>query len=907
VRDATGAVLPNVAITIAGDPLMGDRLASTGAGGTFRISALPPGDYTLSFRLQGFSAYTRGVSVALGATTSVDVALSVDASQEFLTVVARIGALDRQATTNLETFDSGRLADLPGARSMDSIFAAAQAVFTMQGESGDSTGAYGTRASNRPTIEGIVVNGINAGGLTIDYGSFEQASVLTGSHDVEWATPGVHIQLVAKSGGNQYRGTLYADYANRHWQSFNVDRDQIDRGAPSGGGLSATDANRLSKYRDLNTDVGGFIAKDKLWWYGSLRDQETSRRLVNFPAGLFRTALTNYSGKGTYRIAPGQTLVAYAHAARNHQPNGLDPFGPGGSGLAASSAINEDEHATADQHSSGRIWKAEWQAAVRDRLLFELRVGQFATGERWYPHSTSPRFEDIQTLAVRGGNRGWESRLRRDQLFGNVSYFTNRGMGSHLLKLGVESMRWLRDESWHSAYPRDVLHVLRNDVPAEVYLFHTPSKSTSGLWTYAAYAGDSWQPHRRVGVNLGVRFDGYRVFLPAQEHPAGSPTAQRFAAVDDLKSWHVVVPRAATALDLTGRGTTLAKVAFAQYRVAPGNSVGFNANPNSSEWWTRFEWTDLDGSGVWEAGEEGLRLGERGGTAAESLDPHLRLPVVNEVAGRLEREVVAGIALRTGVVWRHEQQHFTRQNASQPFDAFTVPVSLRDPGADGLPDTSDDGETLTAYDLAPASLGLPVANIVRNVPGSRSEHWSWEIGGERRLRGRWTFAGGFTFTWSADQASAYLGQSVRRNPYPLTPNDLINTGAGGRHEFTTWTAKAHGTYEAPWNVRVTPLIRHQSGQPFGRTFTERLRYGTVTILAEPVGTQRTDNVTLVDLHVEKGFRVAGGRHAAGFIDIFNAFNANPAQNVVWSSGPSYGRPIEIVPPRIARIGCKVAW
>ena len=111
-----------------------------------------------------------------------------------------------------------------------------------------------------------------------------------------------------------------------------------------------------------------------------------------------------------------------------------------------------------------------------------------------------------------------------------------------------------------------------------------------------------------------------------------------------------VFERAATALDLTGKGTTLAKVAFAQYRVAPGNSVGFNANPNSSEWWTRFDWADLDGSGVWEPGEEGVRLGQRGGAAAESLDPHLRLPVVNEVAGWLEREVPAGIGLRTGVV-----------------------------------------------------------------------------------------------------------------------------------------------------------------------------------------------------------------------------------------------------------------
>ena len=101
---------------------------------------------------------------------------------------------------------------------------------------------------------------------------------------------------------------------------------------------------------------------------------------------------------------------------------------------------------------------------------------------------------------------------------------------------------------------------------------------------------------------------------------------------------------------------------------------------------------------------------------------------------------------------------------------------------------------------------------------------------------------------------------MRNNTYPLTPNDLINAGEGGRHEFTTWTAKAHGTYEAPWGVRVTPVLRHQSGQPFGRTFTtnrSQLRYATVTVLAEPVGTRRMDNVTLVDCASKSACRLTG--------------------------------------------------
>src|SRR5262245_56236660 len=49
VRDASGAVVPDVAISVSGRALMADRHTSTGSDGTYQITRLPPGDYTLSF------------------------------------------------------------------------------------------------------------------------------------------------------------------------------------------------------------------------------------------------------------------------------------------------------------------------------------------------------------------------------------------------------------------------------------------------------------------------------------------------------------------------------------------------------------------------------------------------------------------------------------------------------------------------------------------------------------------------------------------------------------------------------------------------------------------------------------------------------------------------------------------
>jgi hypothetical protein len=143
--------------------------------------------------------------------------------------------------------------------------------------------------------------------------------------------------------------------------------------------------------------------------------------------------------------------------------------------------------------------------------------------------------------------------------------------------------------------------------------------------------------------------------------------------------------------------------------------------------------------------------------------------------------------------------------------------------------------------------------------------------------------------------------------YPLNPNDLINAGTDGRHSFRIWSAKVFGTFDGPWGVRVSPLLRHQSGQPFGRTFVTRLNYAdAVRILAEPIGTRRMDHLTIFDIRIEKGFAAGTGRRLAGFVDVFNIFNANPVQTANWTSG-NFLRPIVIVPPRIARVGLKFDW
>jgi hypothetical protein len=914
VRDPTGTLMPDVGVTISGRTLITPRKARSRADGEYHFAAVPPGDYVLAFASPGFATAEREAHVGLGFTLTVNVTLTVEGQREEIVVE---GALDRHSAAISQTFDSRQLGNLPSSRSMGGLFSLTHALALPVAEVGGGTGiitgggygAYGRNNSPRHTIEGIVVTGLFGAGFTPDYGSLEEVSVLTAAHGAEWPSAGIHTDFAVKSGSNVYRGTIYTAGENRRIQASNVDADQIRRGALAGGGLLPGQVNQLWRNSDVNADVGGFVMRNRLWWYGSVRRQDVAARLVNFPVEPYVTRLTNYSGKATYRASPRHTLVLYGQRGLNHQPHRLDPFGAAGSDLSAVTAINETRDSTVDQRNTAWLWKGEWNAIATDSIVFEVRAGQFAWDSDWTPRSSAPRFEDIDTLVVRGGNREEYSRARRNQLAGNASYFTQNPTGRHYWRFGGEALRFLVQETWVSGYPGNVLHALRSGKPSSVFLFETPSSSEGGFWTFSAYASDAWEVKNWITLTLGLRFDRYRLFLPAQSHSAGPGGVQPFAAVPNLADWNSLTPRIAAVFDLTRDGKTLAKLSFGRYRVAPNAALAFNSNPNSSPRWSQYSWADPNQDGLWEPGEEARLQRRRGGIATESIDPELKLPVLDEAGAWIERTLSGSITLRSGVVWRRARFLFARQNSNQPFEAFTVPVSIRDRGPDGQVETDDDGPVQTAYDLHPDFLGRPVVNVVRNVPGVSSEYLTWEIAATRPMRGRWTFGAGFAHTWNGDQASGYSGQALRNNPVPLTPNDRLNAGTGGRYEFSTWTAKAHGTIEGPWQLHFTPVLRHQSGQPFGRTQTTdpgQLGYGTVTLLMEPVGTRRLDHVTLMDLRIQKVVRLNRNRVAI-FLDVFNCLNANPETNAIWASGASFLRPVTIVSPRIARAGLTFDW
>jgi hypothetical protein len=897
VADPTGGILPGVSVTLASPSMMGTRSTVTTDEGLFRFPAVVPGDYTVTFELAGFSTIRReGIHVGVGFTATLNVEMSVASVQEALTVTGQTPVVDTASTKVTASFDAEQVNNLPGTREYWALLSATPAVQMSTIDVGGSKAmkvaaytVYGTNGQHRPLVEGIVATyGTGSADMYYaDLGSFAEVALSPVGNNSEAATPGMQSQFISKSGGNQYRGSVYAGYQRENFQAHNIDAAQIALGVTGGNGIDPTETNRVLQYRDLNVDVGGYLRKDKLWWYYSYRNLLTDVRVVNLLDIPQNTNVPGHSIKGTFNASKNIRLIGYYQIADKI----LDP-GFNSLRLGEFTAFYPAESGW-DWHYPAVVSKGEYNHTLSDVGFLELRVGNFYN--LWDNKSLAPdklRYEDVGNNTISGGNRFYYDVRNRPQLLGSFSYFNDSWKGTHSLKLGFEIMRELQDAS-DNGWPSNRVHILRNGAPLEIYLFESPSTSLNGLWTRAAYATDTWNVNPRLTLSLGVRFDHYGAYLPAQEHVARvfSSATIPFPA-RDLLTWNDWAPRIGGTFDLSGRGKTIVKFSAGSYFWNPATNLPASLNPNQVTWFNRYAWTDPNGNGVWDPGEEGRLLGTAGGVASETIDPNLKNTFTREAMTFFEHELAPRFAVRTGFVWRGDRNRRRQVNLNQPYEAFTVPVTVRDPGPDGVAGNGDDGASVAAFNLSEQYLGLPTRNLTVNFP-DEDNFYTWELTGDKRMSAGWSLLASFAHTWH------------KRSVLPVSPNDLINR-PDGLEEFTTWQAKVSSTLELPLDIRLTPLVRHQSGNAFGRTYVASLNYGNPTLRAEPIDANRTQNMTVLDVRAEKAFRVVG-RRLAGFFDMYNVANANTATSLGTTSGTSYLRPLDIIAPRVVRLGLKFDW
>ena len=228
-------------------------------------------------------------------------------------------------------------------------------------------------------VDGVnTTEGTSAAGFYFDYGAMAEVQFGVDSNDASMPVPGVMVNTLLKSGGNQFRGDIYFDYENQHLQGTNVD-DRLKR-------LGVGQGARMLKYFDPNGSYGGPIKRDKLWFFTSIREQKIVTTVTGFPvespsgAFGFKTELQNATYKLTYQLSPNNKLSHYIQYGRKLQPH-----------RNAGSTYYSD--AVYFQDSGSWAGNVEWSTILGPRFFMTARGGSFGYN-RPNSHGTTGKVGD---------------------------------------------------------------------------------------------------------------------------------------------------------------------------------------------------------------------------------------------------------------------------------------------------------------------------------------------------------------------------------------------------------------------------------------------------------------------------------------------------------------------------------
>jgi hypothetical protein len=892
------------------------RELATGDRGEFRFPDLDPGSYELRAAMDGFAPLVRpNILVGVGTHVEIRVEMVIAQVVDSVSVHAATPVLDVRRQGNVTNVDQVMLDEIPTARDPWALMqhlpgvsigrpnvggseSTNQAQFVARGDNG---------ANTMWNIDGVTITDMTAtGGSTTyyDFNVFEEVQFTTGGLDSRQQTGGLGINMVSKRGTNALRGSARGYFSNDTLQGENISSEL------QAAGLSG---NRIRQLAEYGGDVGGPLRTDRLWFWAAVARTDIRQLAINgFPDNsIINTAIARVDAQ----IESATRLSFLYHRAEKLKE-----------GRAA--GVNRPPETTWNQSGPTGIYKAEVSHIFAPALFLSAKFAYVDTFFSLTPQGglTSQAWLDFATQIWHGSfNYSSSDRSQyQTQVDGNWS------RGRHEAKFGFQDRRTTSYETggWPGDGSTTTVNAERIGLPAGVGFANLtrPSAFASGTGTLSFYAGDV-MAFDRWTLDLGIRFDRQRARNHPSQAPANELAPSILPALDypggPNLTWNDWSPRLGVTYRVTDK--TIARASYALFSNQLGSNMVLFENP-ARQATIQYRFHDVNGDHLAQVSE---LLGPTGTVmnvnpadpaapfSPNQVDPNLTSPGAHVVVGGVEREVMANFSL--GVNLGHS---YLTNTTWIPFIGLTRDdfVQYRTAGTNSVPSDTP------VYRLAPG-VTLPPGNarLSTNRDGYHRHYWNVDVVGTRRLANRWMFRGFMTLQQQReyfDDPDASIQDPTPRSEL-ASPNPFISGFIDGglasnalfsqANEFiihAKWIYSLAGLYELPWDVSIAGTVYGRQGYPTGEVITVNRPDGLgqpAVLVDVDLDAGRYANLHMLDLRLQKRLRLGRAR-ATLDLDVFNALNtATTLRQFTEATATTFRTPLEIVAPRLIRLGLQLQF
>ncbi len=895
VIDTEGIALPGVTVTASSPALMLPQVTSvTDDKGFFRIAELPSGLYKVVFELTGFKTFVReSQKISPAKTTTYFITMEPSPIEETVTVIGKAPTIDVKSTSLGITFDKEFLQNMPTSRNFFNIFSLAPGVIDAGGSEINNAGGYSHGSSVRDNsfiLDGVSIDDPTIGTIAsgISYEIAEEYSIETTGQSAEYGgIRGGVMNIITKSGGNRYSGQLSFYFRNKKLQSDNT-KDTPFEGQFVG----------FNNEVDGTAQLGGPILKDKLWFFANFSYYYRERFVSGYPYDKeTNTPIDFHRGypylKLSWQITPSMKFVSSFNASDE------------GSDHSGASMYLTEEASTVSRHRAYTL-NFQYSYVISKNLIVTAKGGLLDYKYHYEPKNDKPQYYDWATWET-WNSKGWWDRYDRSrfQFLADTTYFLDNFYGRHEWKVGFE-FQYIKAQQQviQNKDPRYGMGPYVNHWYGEPYFLNTyedHTKKDQGL-IFGSYIQDYWNPTDRLTLNFGLRFDHSEGIIPPQGQDR-SYEPNRVLEKIKLMVWNVFSPRIGASFDITGDGKTVLKASFGRYYLAFITDYIWTVNPNGGvnrRYWLNPDWTLGNMYYFWAA-------------SANEMDPNIKSPHLDEFVVSIQRELLADFSLSVSFIRKWDRQ-LINQVDQLTLDVEAIkrgeyiwsgwePVTAVDPY---------DGKTVTFYQRDSGS--WTSSYYVTNLEPAKRDYTGFEVVLNKRFSHNWQMIASYVYSkttgligiayWDVNtRASLFQSPNVHINAEGRLPNER-------RHQI-----KFQGTYRAPLGFIISGYYHGLSGKRYTRRIYSGnlglwLQGGGWTINAEPKGSRGLPFLHLLDLRVEKEFKIKESFSVGLIVDAFNVLNRNTNTEVYWTSsnpGREFEDPVSILDARIFRLGIRIRW